>query len=89
METLPFKEKVKQNFKIRTFSKDVNESELKWHTDDQDRVVIPLNETDWQLQMDNQLPIQLIKGKKYYIPEGEYHRVIKGNGDLNVKVIFK
>lgn len=89
MERLPFKEKSEQNFRIRTFSKKVNESELKWHTDEEDRIVIPLNETDWKLQMDNELPVKLIKGKKYFIPEGMYHRVIKGNGVLKVKILFK
>lgn len=89
MERLPFKEQSEQNFRIRTFSKEVNESELKWHTDEEDRIVIPLNETDWKLQMDNELPVKLIKGKKYFIPEGMYHRVIKGNGDLKVKILFK
>jgi hypothetical protein len=33
--------------------------------------------------------LKLIKGKEYFIPEGKYHRVIKGRGDLKIKVIFK
>jgi hypothetical protein len=36
--------------------------------------------------MDNELPIKLIVGEKYFIPEGVYHRVIKGNSKLKVRI---
>lgn len=83
---LPFKEKSKGNISVRTFSNSVNETELKWHWDNENRIVVCEHETDWQLQMDNQLPVTIAKNKKYFIPEGEYHRIIKGSGDLTVKV---
>jgi len=87
---LPFdQDEISENVKIRTFSENVDPNELKWHTDKEDRIVIPENNTDWMLQMDNDLPQPLIKGKEYHIPKDVYHRVIKGEGDLNVKVIFK
>ena len=86
MEKFPFNEEVHEKVKIRTFSQDVEESELIWHTDNEDRFVTPINENNWMLQIDNELPTNLLKGKKYYIPEGVYHRVIKGNGDLKVKI---
>lgn len=87
---LPFdQDEISENVKIRTFSENVDPNELKWHTDKEDRIVIPENNTNWMLQMDNDLPQPLIKGKEYYIPKDVYHRVIKGEGDLNVKVIFK
>jgi len=85
---LPFKQEIKENYRIRTFSKDVNGYELKWHQDEEDRVVIPLHETDWQVQLDNQLPIKLKEGEEIRIPKYEWHRVIKGSGDLNVKILF-
>lgn len=88
-EELPFNEMVTKNERIRTFSQNLDESELKWHTDEQDRIVVPLTDTDWKLQLDDELPLKLIKGKKYFIPEGKYHRVIKGQGNLKIKVIFK
>jgi hypothetical protein len=28
------------------------------------------------------------KGGKYTIPEGVYHRTIKGDGDLKIKITF-
>jgi hypothetical protein len=86
MNTLPFSENIKGEFNIRIFSSNVNENELKWHFDEEDRIVVCEYETDWQLQMDNELPIKIEKNKKYFIPKGSYHRIIKGNGDLVVKV---
>lgn len=77
---LPFKEKGD----IRTFSKDVESEELKWHRDREDRIVTPLGQNDWMFQRDNQLP-QPMDGE-ILIPRGEWHRVIKGTTDLVVRV---
>ena len=83
---LPFDEKGKGNVRERIFSENTDEMELKWHWDEQDRIVTPLHKTDWMLQLDNELPVKLIEGNEYFIPVGVYHRVIKGNGDLKIKV---
>jgi hypothetical protein len=83
---LPFSEILKDGFNVRTFSSDLNETELKWHFDEEDRIVICEEETDWMLQMDDELPTRIEKNKPYFIPEGTYHRVIKGTGDFTVKV---
>lgn len=69
---------------IRTFSKDIDSHELKWHRDDEDRVVAPLNENDWLFQRDNSLPEPIIG--EIRIARGEWHRVIKGTTDLVVRV---
>ena len=84
---LPFEEQIKEGFHIRTFSSDLNESELKWHFDEEDRFVVCEQETDWLFQMDDQLPTKIEKNKPIFIPEGEYHRIIKGTGNLVVKVL--
>ena len=86
MKNLPFIENISEGFHVRTFSSNLDESELKWHFDEEDRIIVCEHETNWQIQMDNELPQKIQKNKKYYIPEGEYHRVIKGTGDLIVKV---
>jgi hypothetical protein len=86
MNKLPFTENITDGYNVRTFSSNLDENELKWHFDDEDRIVVCEHETDWQIQMDNELPEKIQKNKKYFIPEGEYHRVLKGNGDLIVKV---
>jgi hypothetical protein len=85
-EELPFNEKISGNVRERTFSENTDEMDLKWHWDEQDRIVTPLHKTDWMLQFDNELPVKLIEGKEYFIPVGVYHRVIKGTGDLQLKV---
>lgn len=83
---LPFQEMVDNGFYIREFSSNVNENELKWHYDGEDRIVVCEHETDWQLQMDNSIPETIKKNKQYFIPKGIYHRVIKGNNNLKVKI---
>ena len=85
-EELPFNEKISGNVRERTFSENTDEMDLKWHWDEQDRIVTPLHKTDWMLQFDNELPVKLIEGEEYFIPVGVYHRVIKGTGDLQLKV---
>ncbi len=84
--SLPFKEKIIDGYHIRTFSSNIDENELKWHFDEQDRIVVCEQQTDWQIQMDDELPQIIEKGKKYFIPEGTYHRIIKGSGDITFKV---
>jgi len=83
---LPFKELLKEGFYVRTFSSDLKETELKWHFDMEDRIVVCEQETDWMFQMDNKLPVKITKNTPILIPEGEYHRIIKGTGNLTVKV---
>jgi hypothetical protein len=69
---------------IRTFSSIIDEMELQWHWDEEDRLVEPLNENDWQFQFDNELPMRIYK--QICIPRGVMHRVIKGTTDLVVKI---
>jgi hypothetical protein len=83
----PYKEEKQGNIIRRTFSHDVSENELVWHRDHEDRVVLPLNENDWMVQFDNELPTKLMVGEEYFIPKNVYHRVIKGSGDLMVEII--
>ena len=75
-----------ENKKLRTFSGDVNSSELVWHMDEEDREVMVLESNSWYLQMDNELPVLLEQGKSYFIPKMTYHRVIKGENDLIIEI---
>jgi hypothetical protein len=86
MENFPFEQEIVDDTKIRTFLEDVDDEELKWHRDRENRLVEVLEGNDWYLQMDNELPTPLIVGQEYYIPEGVYHRVIKGIGNLKVSI---
>jgi hypothetical protein len=84
--TFPFKEtKLEDNIFIREFSQNTDSSEMLWHRDKEDRIIESLEETDWMFQLDNQLP-QKISGE-IFIPKEVYHRLIKGTGDLKIKLI--
>lgn len=87
MENLPFCEQFKDGYHVRKFKSDLNDEDLKWHYDEEDRIMEITHPTDWKFQYDNQLPINLVIYKQYHIPKGEYHRLIKGTGDLEVKIL--
>ena len=70
---------------VRTFTQNISEEELVWHKDREDRIVEVLESTDWQFQFDNNIPQQL--KSRLFIPKEIYHRIIKGTGDLKIKVI--
>lgn len=86
MDKLPFEQEIIGDKRLRTFSSDVDSEELKWHRDRENRIVEILESDDWFLQMDDELPKKLVVGEKYYIPEGVYHRVIKGKNNLKVLI---
>jgi quercetin dioxygenase-like cupin family protein len=64
----------------------VDESDLVWHTDEENRLITVLEGEGWRFQRDNELPIELSKGDKLKIPEGQIHRILKGNTDLIIKI---
>ena len=82
----PYKEVVEENYIIREFSEVVDESELIWHRDKSDRELTVLQGEGWKLQLDNKQPVDLVKGKLYNIPKEEYHRLIKGTGNLLLQI---
>jgi hypothetical protein len=69
---------------IREFSDKTDIIDFMWHRDNEDRLVEALHDTDWQVQLDNELPTSL--DKPIFIPRHQYHRVIKGSGKLRVKI---
>lgn len=83
---LPFQEnKIQENTFIREFKQDTDSGDFTWHRDREDRIIESIGETDWMIQLDNQLP--KVINEKIFIPMGVYHRVIKGSGDLKIKLI--
>ena len=71
---------------IRTFSKDGDPMELVWHQDAEDREIEVLEGKGWELQMDNELPFELVSGDHIFITEGQVHRILKGTTDLKIKI---
>ena len=83
---LPFQEtKISDNTFIREFSQNTDSGELVWHRDRESRIIESIDDTDWMIQLDDELP-KKIEGE-VFIPMGAYHRLIKGTGDLKIKVI--
>jgi quercetin dioxygenase-like cupin family protein len=87
VEENPYTETVNGNIRLRTIKEDVDTDELVWHRDRKDRVVEILESNGWEFQYDNGLPFSLEKGQSIVIPKEIYHRVIKGSGDLVIKII--
>lgn len=83
----PYKQKKLSSGRlIREFSSDTNSGELKWHRDENNRLIRVLNENDWLIQFENELPIELIEGEYLHIPEKMFHRVIKGKSSLVIAI---
>jgi hypothetical protein len=75
---------VTDKYIIREFNENIDPIELLWHRDNEDRTVEILGETDWKVQLDNELPTSL--NESIFIPKHHWHRVIKGNGNLKLKI---
>jgi hypothetical protein len=83
---LPFNEYIEnERESIRVFKSDTGEENLVWHRDREDRIVESIGDTDWMIQLDNELPMRINGIIK--IPKGIYHRLIKGSGELMIKLI--
>jgi len=81
----PYKDlKVTKDYIIREFNKNVDPIELKWHRDREDRIVEIVGKTDWKIQLEDQLPTSM--NESIFIPKGEWHRLIKGNNKLVLKI---
>ena len=86
-EVKPYKDlEITDSYIVREFSKNIDQIELLWHRDDEDRTVEILGETNWKLQLDNELPTSI--NEPIFIPRHKWHRVIKGDGNLKL-IIYK
>ncbi len=75
---------VTDNYIIREFNENIDPIELLWHRDDENRIIEIIGETDWKVQLDNQLPTSM--NDPIFIQRHEWHRVIKGTGTLKLKI---
>ena len=84
----PYKDiEVTDEYIIREFNENIDPIELMWHRDDEDRTVEVMGKTDWKLQLENQLPTSI--NHPIFIPRHEWHRAIKGTGNLKLKIYKK
>ena len=77
------------NTRTRVFSADINEDELVWHQDAKTRRITVLEGIGWKLQLDNQLPVELLPDTSYIIPKELHHRLLKGTNELIVEIVEK
>lgn len=73
----------------REFSSKADPEELVWHRDQEDRLITVTESAGWKIQRDNQMPIEMKAGDQFFIPALEWHRVIKGAGNLLIEVDTK
>jgi hypothetical protein len=75
---------VTDKYIIREFNENIDPIELMWHRDNENRIVEIIGKTDWKIQLDNQLPTSI--NESISIPKHMYHRLIKGTGNLKLKI---
>jgi hypothetical protein len=81
----PYQDIQQENKTItRVFDQDIDPIELMWHRDQEDRIVEAIESTDWQVQLDNELPTLI--DRPIFIPKYVWHRTIKGTGPLKIKI---
>ena len=84
----PYVEKqLNESTMIRLFPSSTKEVNLKWHRDRQDRIVEVIHSNGWLFQRDDSVPALLSSGDILEIAANEWHRIIKGQGDLAVKIV--
>jgi len=72
---------------IREFDENIDPIELMWHRDDEDRLIEILDPGQgWKLQFEDELPWNLEPNMSICILRHEWHRVIKGEGKLKIKI---
>ena len=75
---------IAKNIYERHFSRYTKPKHLKWHMDDEDRLITCKYPTNWKIQLENQLPVSL--DKPIFIERHQWHRLIKGEGSLILKI---
>lgn len=75
-----------KDYFYRTFKEDTDPKFLVWHRDSCNRIVKVYTGRGWKIQFDDELPIELKINEEFEIPKYRYHRLIKGEGELLLKI---
>lgn len=86
MNEFPFVEKfiLENNHFIevtREFDKNLSSKELIWHRDKENRTISLLQGSGWYIQLENELPKEIVANKTYNINKNVWHRIINKNGN--------
>jgi hypothetical protein len=71
---------------IRKFDYTLDNDELVWHRDLKTREIEVLEGDGWKFQRDNEIPFQINTSSKFTIEKLVYHRLIKGNTELVLRI---
>ncbi len=83
----PYTERrIEDNIIIRTFEESTDSEDFMWHRDQEDRLVEAINNSNWQIQLEDSLPINLRTRESIEITKGIWHRIIKGTGIAIYKI---
>jgi len=82
----PYCDDARAGFFIRQFDENVEQDELVWHRDHNNRRIDVLEGEGWQFQFDNHLPFEIVAGDRFTIKANEYHRLIKGSSKLKLRI---
>lgn len=84
--SVPYIDEVHPDHTIRVFDSSLDPEEFYWHRDMKDRQITAVSGEGWAIQHDNELPVLLEKDKNYSIKKESWHRILKGDGDLILKI---
>ena len=83
----PYREKkIDDQTFLREFSVEIEDSELTWHRDAEDREIEVVSGENWKFQYDDCLPVPIKPGYKISVEKNEWHRIIKGDTNLWVVI---
>jgi len=87
-EIKPYKDlEVTEEYTIREFGSNIDPIHLMWHRDNEDRMVEVLEcGKGWGFQFDDGLPFDLEPNTSIFILRHDWHRVVKGEGVLLLKI---
>lgn len=74
------------NIKTRLLKENIESKELNWNYEKKDKKIKVIQSNDWMLQFENKTPRPLKEGQIISVPKGVYHRIIKGDGNLIIKI---
>ncbi len=83
VDKFPYTDTNDNNLVVRTFSENIDPIDLMWHRDLKNRRIKIISGQGWKIQLENSLPEEI---NDITIKKLEWHRVIKGSGDLVVSI---
>jgi len=69
---------------FREFSKKVDQGDLVWHKDKNNRNIRVVDGSGWYIQFENHIPRKLRVGESINIKAKTYHRILKENDCTNL-----